>query len=119
RNYDEFKAEQLAKLDELERKAWEQWSRSCQDAEKATTEDRQATRFPGTNTKTEVTPQTGDPRYLNTILGVIERRSRLFGLDAPHKVAPVDSQGNDVEEVGGVVVVPAVAGSVEKWLSSL
>lgn len=105
RDFDEVRAEQLAKLDEAERSAWEQWERSCRLFKKTVTEDKQATQFPGTNIREEKTPQCGDPRYLSVVLSVIERRCKLLGLDAPEKKehsspggGPVQVQVEDISD---------------------
>jgi hypothetical protein len=62
RDLDEAKAIELAKLDELERTYWEAWRASVQAAP------------PGT------------PTYLQGVLGCIDRRVKLLGLDAPERV---------------------------------
>ena len=95
RDFDAVKAEQLAKLDQLEFDAWEQWRRSCNDYSKHVTEEKGATQFPGTNTRDESGEQYGDPRYMNVILSIIERRCRLLGLDAPQKMAPTNPAGDE------------------------
>lgn len=93
RDFDAVKAEQLAKLDQLEIEAWEQWRRSCGDYNRRVTEEKNATMTPGTNTRKETGEQYGDPRYMNVILSIIERRCKMLGLDAPQKVAPTDPTG--------------------------
>ncbi|MGL4939387.1 hypothetical protein [Shewanella sp.] len=45
---------------------------------------------------------------------VLDSISRLTGADAPTKIAPTTPDGE--ESVGGIVVVPATAGSVDEWL---
>ena len=118
RDFDEVKAEQLAKLDRMECEVWEQWRRSCEDYEKRVVEDRTATQFPGTNERTETGGQYGDPRYMNTLVSIIEQRCKLMGLNAPQKISATNPQG-DEERPLGVVVVPAPAGSVDEWLQQL
>lgn len=97
-NFDALKAEQLARIDTIEAEAWEMWSRSCELHVRTSVQNIEATKFPGRNTKTDRTPGTGDPRYLQTALQCIERRCKLLGLNAPEKMAQTDSQGNDIDE---------------------
>ena len=59
RDFDEAKADELAKIDNLEREHWEAWARSRREE-----------------------GQTGDPRFLNGVLKCIERRCKLLGIDA-------------------------------------
>ncbi|MDO6466793.1 hypothetical protein [Neptunomonas phycophila] len=93
RDFDQIRAEQLAKLDLIESQLWEQWQRSCETIIKTRKEKREATKFPGTNNTIEKIEQSGDPRYMMGILNIIERRCKLMGLDAPTKVAPTDPSG--------------------------
>ena len=79
---DEWTDAQLAKLDRVEAEAWDAWDRSKLEAMKT----RQSKGTDGTTTATvEKEGQTGDPRYLSAVLTVIERRSKLLGLDAPER----------------------------------
>ena len=91
RNFDEMRAEQLAKLDAQEAEAWREWKRSCEDYKKKAV----GTSAQGKIDKTETGTQTGDPRYLTAILSIVERRCRLLGLDLPQKVAPTTPDGKD------------------------
>jgi len=93
RDFDQIRAEQLAKLDLMESQLWAQWQRSCETILKTRKETRKATKYPGTNHAREKVEQTGDPRYMMAILNIIERRCKLIGLDAPTKVAPTDPSG--------------------------
>lgn len=88
-DFDAVKQEQLAKLDMMEVQTWDQWLRSCEDYQKHTT----GKGTQGPIDKTETGGQTGDPRYMNVLLSIIERRCKLLGLDAPQKVAPTDPDG--------------------------
>jgi len=95
RDFDEMRAEQLGKVDRLEREYWRGWERSCEDAETVVKKQK------GTLTKhqDEATGkfvaerpaeqqqtskgQAGDPRFLAGVERCIERRCKLLGLDAP------------------------------------
>jgi hypothetical protein len=84
---------ELAKLDNLEREAWEAWHHSRQPT--TTTEVRAQSRGPnggGADVELHRTTRTeqgyGDPRYLELVLRCIDRRCRLLGLDAPARGQP-------------------------------
>lgn len=90
-DFDAAKQEQLAKLDMMECQTWTQWLRSCENYAKKTT----GVDSRGTIDKTETGDQSGDPRYMNVLLSIIERRCKLLGLDAPQKIAPTDPTGKE------------------------
>lgn len=87
RDFDAAKAQELAKIDEVERAAWVAWERSTQNKEVATQESG------GIDAKTKKPilkkavlrkeGQSGNPAFLNTVLTCIERRCKILGLDAP------------------------------------
>jgi hypothetical protein len=91
-----IKARELAKLDALEAEAAAAWQRSKQENQKRIVEER-----PGIGGKAsrvariETSQGTGDPRYLTTILSIMERRARLIGADAPAKHALTDPTGTE------------------------
>ena len=68
RGFDEAKARELAKLDNLEREYWEAWQRSCEQAKK--------------------TKQNADPWFLEGIERCIGIRCELRGLLAPKRPPP-------------------------------
>ncbi len=82
---DAKKAEELAKIDALERTYWKAWRRSCKDREVQTAEkvtgdtarSKAATRREG---------QSGNPAFLAGVERCIDRRCKLLGLDAPRKL---------------------------------
>jgi len=93
------KQKELAKLEQVEREAWQAWDRSQKDAvtEKRTAGEIEATtskdgkpgesiELPVTKTETTRAGQVGDPRYLDQVQKVVERRCKLLGLDAPAKI---------------------------------
>jgi lambda repressor-like predicted transcriptional regulator len=87
------KARELMKLERMEREAFRQWERSKRAHRKVVKD--------GETTRKEVTGQTGDPRYLQTVVTIMDRRNRLLGLDMPTKIAPTTpdgSQGLDLRE---------------------
>lgn len=80
RDFNEAKAQELAKIDQAERQAWRGWTRSLRDAEtvKVTEEGEDAGKRVVTTKG-----QAGDPRFIELVLKCIERRCKLLGLDAP------------------------------------
>jgi hypothetical protein len=119
REFDTYKAEQLAKLDAMEAEAWRGWRRSLRDAVKQTTKmgpapppEQKATRSADpdaaddplaeaaeppadmvvTEDQTVTEGQTGDPRFLQIIGDCIDKRLRVVGgyaKDASPQFGPV------------------------------
>lgn len=92
RDFDEARALELAKIDQLEREYWEAWERS--KAPKQSTSQRTAPSSSKSGDlkvtaelKTE--ERDGDSRFLDGVFKCIERRIKLFGLDAPDTVTMV------------------------------
>ena len=95
-DYDEAKAKELAKIDQLEREYWDAWVNSREDKE---TDTKKAISLaakiedeggePGVIIRHEGTRreegQTGDPRFLTGVQWCINKRCEILGLDAPHK----------------------------------
>jgi len=94
RDFDALRDEQLAKIDEAERRAWEVFERSQEDAVKTRREVGEDGDF-GSGYMERV-GQAGDVRSLDLVLKCVERRCKLLGLDAPQKVAQTDTAGNDL-----------------------
>lgn len=83
---DEFKAEQLAKLDNLERELWQAWDESKKPTISSTVSDTTAGANPGrTRSRKEIT-SAGDPRFLAQIQDCIDQRCKILGLYAPTKL---------------------------------
>lgn len=78
---DEAKAAELDRLAEVEREAWEAWEQSKKDAVVYRTKDGKD----GTEKQTIRKGQVGDPRFLERVQQVINKRCELLGLDAPTK----------------------------------
>lgn len=90
RDFDAAKAQELAKIDEVERAAWSAWEKSTKDKEVAVQETDGTvdteTRKPKLKKATlRKEGQSGNPAFLNTILTCIERRCAILGLDAPKR----------------------------------
>lgn len=89
RDIDQMKADQLAKIDNVETEAWAAWIRSQQDKVVSVAE---RTVDDGEKSKTSMRKegQAGDPRFLERVCWAIEQRLRIFGFYAPTKVAIED-----------------------------
>jgi hypothetical protein len=79
------KAEELARIDRLEREYWSAWEASKQERQTSTTEqttDGDGDRLRAAIRKVE---QTGDPRYLAGVQWCVEQRCKILGLHAPQR----------------------------------
>jgi hypothetical protein len=96
-DFDSARAESLAKIDELERVAWGEFMASKEPVIKRKT----AKKVDGQTTEAtqEVTLGTGDPRFFETIKWCIERRIKIFGLDAPMKKEISGKDGGPISTV--------------------
>ena len=75
-NFDEMKAQELAKIDQAERNAWEAWQKSRKAKAQKTVE----------RTVREE-EKSGDPRYLSVVMHCVQERCKLRGLYSPQKHA--------------------------------
>jgi len=78
-DFNEAKAQELARIDQVEREAWAAWERSQEDAESKKMVEA------GSNTRYEAQTkgQTGDPRFLELVMKCVDRRCKILGVDAP------------------------------------
>lgn len=90
-NIDLYITKELSKLDKIEAELWDAWERS---------KKRIVSKIRQSGLKTERSETfAGNPRYLDLVLFVQQRRAKLLGLDAPVKVdlpnvnVSVDSSG--------------------------
>jgi hypothetical protein len=86
RDFDTIKAEQLAKIDRIERAAWDAWERSLQPREITVQEV-----IDGEHRTNKVSlrkePQGGDPRYLQIAQRCIDQRCDILGLSTSAEAA--------------------------------
>jgi hypothetical protein len=101
RDFDRAKAEELAKIDNLEAEYWQAWKNSLGENISKTVKtygkgeggDNQET-----TTKTIHSKElNGDPRYLEGVRWCIERRCKLLGLDAPDKHELTGKDGRPIQ----------------------
>lgn len=89
RDFDELRELELAKLNKVEREAWDGYERSKQPHQSATTDGQAGAQ----KARRTVRHQNGDPKFLSVILDCDKARRELLGLDAPIKVAPTTPDG--------------------------
>lgn len=96
RDFDEARAQELAKIDHLELTYWEGWQRSCEDAETVV----KKIKGDGDKELQQTTRgQAGDPRFLGGVQWCIERRCKLLGFDAPERHELTGKDGKPIEFV--------------------
>lgn len=82
-NLDQLKAQELEKIDTVERTYWQGWERSLQER----TKTRQYVDKEKAKATIEKETAVGDPRFLDGVLKCIERRCKILGIDAPAEVS--------------------------------
>lgn len=89
--FDAKKAEELAKIDRLEREYWQAWDKSLVEFTSTTIKAGE-----GKEKKKEVSKTTeqryGDPRFLYGIQWCISKRCEILGLNAPTKLKIIDDE---------------------------
>lgn len=81
--FDKMRAVQLAKIDEIEREAWDAWTRSCEEREELKVQSKSGS--DGGKEKTEelkaktVKKYVGDPRFLERVAWCVETRLKMIG----------------------------------------
>lgn len=95
RDFDEARADELAKIDLLEVTYWQQFEASQEPVIKRKT----AKKVDGKTTEAtqEVSLGTGDPRFLQGVQWCIDRRCKLLGLDAPAKNEVTGKGGGPIQ----------------------
>jgi len=102
-DFDEARANELAKIDTLEREYWDAWQRSREDAETITTKGRGDKETAVSMEKTvQLKGQVGDAAFLRGIEWCIDRRCKLLGLDDTQKLDIVSGGVPIVFEVKGI-----------------
>lgn len=140
-NYNDRKAEELAKIDRLEAEAWEAWYRSCHELqiERKSTDSvrfvppvgkgsKKKGKLPKgkgkpshqmipirTRVETTIKGQTGDPRFLEQIAWCIETRLKVMGALKPDTTNIAVTQIN----WGEMVATPASQDTIEQVLEQV
>lgn len=87
RDFDELRAEQLAKIDRLEAEYWAAWDRSKRPKTRKGKKSKTTSGPLGDSDESSVVVEErdGNPAWLAGVDKCIERRCKLLGLDAPTK----------------------------------
>jgi hypothetical protein len=94
-DFNQRKAEELAKIDRLEQVNWIAFEASKKERQTSTTEqvtDSEGERLKAAIRKEE---QIGDPKYLAGIQWCINKRCEILGMNAPQKIAPTTPDGQE------------------------
>lgn len=85
---DQYVTAELQKLDKMEVEAWNAWELSKQKKTKNKTK-KAGNGLMGRQIMTEKATETtsGNPRYLDLLLNIQQRRAKMLGFDAPIKIA--------------------------------
>ena len=84
-DFDAAKAEELAKVDRLEREYWAAWEASREDKKVQTTEKVESDK-PRSKAQIRKEGQVGNPSFLGGVQWCIERRCKILGMDAAVKM---------------------------------
>lgn len=84
-SFDSYVSQELEKLNLLEREGWEAWYRSQQPRKNSSVAVRERADTAVSEKEAKEESRDGNPRFLDTILFVMERRARLIGLDKPSR----------------------------------
>lgn len=88
--YAEMQAKELARLDKMERELWDAWERSKRDAEAETVEESHESGKDGVydrnKTVRDRAGRDGDPKFIEQILKVVDKRAKIVGLYQASKV---------------------------------
>jgi len=103
RDFDMARAHELAKVQLIEREAWAAWDRSQQESVTTKVSQEEAENRSKQRAEKVSRGQTGDPRFLQTVLMCVLKRCKLLGLDrpatsaSPEGAAPMDHSTLRVE----------------------
>lgn len=111
KDIDDYMHLELKKLDKIEVELWQAWENS--KGSKRKTKIKNGTISNGIATGGELAERTlettdGDPRYLDLLLKVQERRAKLLGYNAPVKVDVYSSQPKEESQTGAKYDVNAL-----------
>lgn len=101
-DFDDAKARELARIDKLEREAWDAWEDSKQARKRVTATSKGGKGFDTDNARVVTENQSGDPRFLNQIERCIKLRVAIFGLETKH--VDLTTLGKEIQSP---VILPA------------
>ena len=97
RNLDEDKAQELAKLDELERTHWQAWEDSLEQVTTETSSLVNSAKDSRNRATIRREDKQGNPAYLRGVMECIDRRCKLLGLDSPQKLEHSGKDGGPIQ----------------------
>jgi len=92
-DFNQKKAEELARIDILEREYWAAWQESKREWQTSSIEQVKDPRGDKLKAGIRNVAQTGDPRYLEGVRWCIAKRCEVLGLNAPQEIAPTMPDG--------------------------
>ena len=115
-DFNQRKAEELARLDRLEREYWNAWIESKKETQVSTTEQTKGGEG-GDRLRAVVRKeqQTGNPQYLAGVQSCIEQRCKILGLHAP-TVTQLTGPGGGPIPVSMEAVIMAEKASADQEL---
>ena len=98
----EWTARELARIDEVERQAWNAWTKSQENTEILRDKRR------GDKSETEKVSkgQAGDPRFLEVVIKCVAKRCELLGLDAKKESDNEDASRNGIPALESLRQLP-------------
>lgn len=100
RDFDEARAQELAKIDQLELTYWQAWADSRAARETTVIEGTPETPQKRKKTRQD---QHGNPQFLAGVQWCIERRCKLLGFDAPQKSEVTGANGTPLYPLADIV----------------
>lgn len=108
KNIDDYVTQELRKLDRMEVELWTAWeesktgkrrekNRTSAKPRKVLTEEEKTADWYGYD-ETQTETSAGNPRFLDLLLNVQQRRAKLLGYDAPVKVDIVPNRDDDADK---------------------
>lgn len=116
-NFNEAKQRELARIDALEREAWQAFERSKAEHKRTRQSKRTGGETESSDAFIEREDRDGDPRFMEIILKCIVQRSNILGINAAMRVGPADWR-DEIAKLGGDpdaikrLAVASIAGSL-------
>ena len=101
-SFDRLIAQEVARLDEVEKAAWEGWDRSLRDEVSQTSKDVSGSDSDKHEATIKRTSKAGTPAFLSTISSTIKQRCELLGLVDPE--ARNTARNSDDSQVVPIVI---------------
>lgn len=92
---DKHKANELAKINRMEREAWTAWRKSKKAREISTARTKKTRRGGESEAMLRKEQTAGETEYMKIVQWCINKRCELLGLDAPKKIAPTTPDGKE------------------------